>query len=150
MGRWQGCIEWLRRDSVSDQTKWPLKWTGRWQSSVGYISNSRLMPLCHLTLAKPKSWFKQPPSTISSPDPSWQMMWHGLKVEVLTPKCLSNHIWLTKNFGSFVCRQVKFLWPRKYFWRAVWKGNFWIEAFLTKKSKYSILERVTKAYMSVM
>ena len=26
------------------------------------------------------------PSTLSSPEPGWQMMWHGLKVEALSLK----------------------------------------------------------------
>ena len=49
-----------------------------------------LMPPPHLTLAKPKSWFQEKHGLhtidISSAEPSWQMMWHGLKVEVLSPK----------------------------------------------------------------
>ena len=45
-----------------------------------------LVPPSHLTLAKPKSWLKNTaftPSALFSAEPSWQMMWHGLKVEVV-------------------------------------------------------------------
>ena len=43
------------------------------------------MPPPHLTLAKPKSWFlKHNLHTLTSAEPSWQMMWHGLEVEVLS------------------------------------------------------------------
>jgi hypothetical protein len=42
----------------------------------------------HPTFAKPKTWFQKQPSHhrhyISSAEPSWQMMWHGLKVELLS------------------------------------------------------------------
>jgi hypothetical protein len=49
------------------------------------------MPPSHLTLAKTKLkvGFNKPvftPSTIFSAKPSWQMMWHDLKVEVLKAK----------------------------------------------------------------
>ena len=42
----------------------------------------------HLTLVKPKSGFLKlnlhTPPILSSAEPSWQMMWHDLKVEVLS------------------------------------------------------------------
>ena len=34
------------------------------------------------------------PSTLSSPEPSWQMMWHGLKVKVLSLKHRPYHRYL--------------------------------------------------------
>ena len=34
------------------------------------------------------------PSTLSSPEPSWQMMWHGLKVKVLSLKHRPSHWYL--------------------------------------------------------
>jgi len=43
----------------------------------------------HLTLAKPKIGSKIKaftPSALSSAEPSWQMMWHGLKVGVFKPQ----------------------------------------------------------------
>ena len=52
-----------------------------------WAKQNRLMPPPHLTLGKPKSRFvKMSVHTIdiSSAEPSWQMMWHGLKVEVLS------------------------------------------------------------------
>ena len=42
------------------------------------------MPPCHFTLGKPKSCLKNvafTPSTLSSPEPSWQTRWHGFKSE---------------------------------------------------------------------
>jgi hypothetical protein len=50
-----------------------------------------------MTLAKPKIGSKNrafTPSTLSSVEPSWQMMWHGLKVEVLSLKHRSSHRYL--------------------------------------------------------
>ena len=34
------------------------------------------------------------PSTLSSVEPSWQMMWHGLQVKVLSPKHRPSHRYL--------------------------------------------------------
>ena len=51
-------------------------------SSRGFVTHS------HWTLAYPKSSFSKTqlshPSTLFSPEPSWQRTWHGLKVEVLS------------------------------------------------------------------
>ena len=61
----------------------------------------------HLALAKPKSWFKITvftPSTLSSPEPSWQMMWHGLKEEVLSLKHQPSHRYLDMRQE---CRTLK-------------------------------------------
>jgi len=55
------------------------------------------MPPSHLTLAKPKSWSKNTaftPSTLSGPEPSWQMMWHGWKAEVFSLTFRPSHQYL--------------------------------------------------------
>ena len=51
----------------------------------------------HLTLAKPKTWFQKTAFTsltLFTIEPSWQMMWHGLKVEVLSLKHRPSHRYL--------------------------------------------------------
>ena len=58
------------------------------------VPQNMVMPPSHLTLAKPKSWLWRhgfTPSTLSSHEPSWQMMWHGLKVEVWILKHQPSH-----------------------------------------------------------
>ena len=47
------------------------------------------------------------PLTLSSPEPNWQMMWHGLKVEVLSLKHQPSHQYVDirqecKTFKSVV------------------------------------------------
>jgi hypothetical protein len=51
-----------------------------------------LMPPPHLALAKPRSWFQQHglhTIDIIYSRASWQMMWHGLKVEVFSLEALT-------------------------------------------------------------
>ena len=56
-----------------------------------------LMPPPRMTLAKLKSWFLQHnlhTSTLSGAELSWQMMWHGFIVKVVSLKHRPSHQYL--------------------------------------------------------
>ena len=63
---------------------------GRWPKKICLEVIKLPMPPSQLTLAKPKSFVSKTtaftPSTLHDAEPSWQMMWHGSKVEVLSRK----------------------------------------------------------------
>jgi hypothetical protein len=74
------------------------------------------MPPSDLTLAK-KVGSNKPafiPSALSSAEPSWQMMWHGLKVKVLSLKHRPSHRYLNmrqdyRTFKSVTSRPCDWL-----------------------------------------
>ena len=75
-----------------------------------------LMPPPHVTLAKPRSCSKNTaftPSVLSSAEPSWQMMWPGLKVEVLSLKHRPSHQYLDMRQE---CRTYKSVASRPCDW----------------------------------
>jgi hypothetical protein len=86
-------------------------------SSLPYGFSKIIMPPSHPTLAKTKVGSNNPafsPSTLSSSEPSWQMMWHGLKVEVLSLKHRPSHRYLNmrqeyRTFKSVISRPCDWL-----------------------------------------
>ena len=55
------------------------------------------------------------PSTLSSAEPSWQLMWHGLKVEALSLKHRPSHRYLDMRQE---CRTFKIVASRPCDWFA--------------------------------